>query len=239
MVQVMNYFQVKDWHEYQHYKDRNPPWIKLNTDTFTKYKFGQLSDASKLLAVCIWTLASRYEDPKLGIVPADLEYIKRQCNLGDMVQLKHLKELVDQGYIIDASNTLADCKQVASPETETYKEETYSKETELLFEKNFSQFWDFFPEVNRKKGSRKKAKESFKTALKKDDFNQIIQGVDMYAKHIRFVGQSNADAFRWLADERWRDNWTLNTQQRKPTDTKREYEEAAVRGMCRAENPDF
>ena len=126
----MKHLTVKDWGKFQHYKDRNPPWIKLETDTFMKYEFGQLSDASKLLAVCIWTLASRYKDPKLGLVPADLEYIKRQCNLGDLITEEHLKELINQGYIIDASDALADCKQSAIPETETYSKETYKKETE-------------------------------------------------------------------------------------------------------------
>jgi hypothetical protein len=120
----VSYLKVKDWEQFQHYKDRNPPWIKLSTDTFQDYEFSRLQDASKLLAICIWTLASRYKDPKKGLVPADFKYIKSQCGLGDFVKEEHLKELIEQGFVIDASNMLADRKQSAIPETETYSKET-------------------------------------------------------------------------------------------------------------------
>ena len=40
--------KIKDWDKFQHYKDRNPPWIKLSTDTFQNYDFSRLQDASKL-----------------------------------------------------------------------------------------------------------------------------------------------------------------------------------------------
>lgn len=106
---------VKNWEEFQHYKDRNPPWIKLSTGTFQNYEFSRLHDASKLLALCIWTLASRSKD---GSVPADFDYIKRQGNLGDMVQMTNLKELIEQGFIVDVNDLLAGCKQSAIPETE-------------------------------------------------------------------------------------------------------------------------
>jgi len=245
----MKYFQVKDWNKFQHYKERNPPWIKLETDVFMKYEFGSLSDASKLLAVCIWTLASRSRDPKLGLVPADLEYIKRQCNLGDLIKIEHLKELVNQGYIIDASNALADCKQIAIPET--YSKEAYSKEGEAksfaieesrLQEilKQFDIFWQDFPTNGRNKGSKKDAEAKFKIALKKSTFNEIMQGVSNYAMYIATSGQSNQDAFRWLEKERWTDDYTISNKSESPEQRKsREYAEAAVRGMLRAENPDF
>lgn len=94
-----DYITVKNWTRFQHYKDRNPPWIKLATDTFQDYEFACLQDASKLLALCIWTLAARYKDPKLGHVPADLTWIKSQCGLGEMVQPEHMQELIDKGFI--------------------------------------------------------------------------------------------------------------------------------------------
>ena len=122
---MANFLTIRNWSKFQHYKDRNPPWIKLSTSTFQNYEFSCLQDASKLLAVCIWTLASRSSD---GSVPADFDWIKTQSCLGSTITIEHLKELINQGFIIDASNMLADCKQPARPET--YREEAYSKETE-------------------------------------------------------------------------------------------------------------
>src|SRR5690348_11297847 len=100
--------KVKNWAKFQHYKDRCPPWIKLATDTYQNYEFIRLQDASKLLAVCIWTLAARSQD---GSLPHDFEYIKSQCCLGSIVKLDHLQELITQGFIESDSEVLADCKQ--------------------------------------------------------------------------------------------------------------------------------
>lgn len=134
----IKYLQIKNWEEFQHYKDRNPPWIKLSTQLFQDYEFACLQDASKLLAICSWTLASKYKDPKQGLIPYDFDYIKRQGNLGNSVKPEHLQELIDTGFLIDASKMLASCYQSASPETET---ETYIKEkdkTNVLSKKKVS-----------------------------------------------------------------------------------------------------
>jgi hypothetical protein len=111
----VNSLRVKNWSRYQHYKDRCPPWIKLATDTFQNYEFSRLSDASKLLAICIWTLAARSKD---GEVPDDFEYIKNQGCLGSLIKQEHLKELIKQGFVELCSETLADCKQTACSEGE-------------------------------------------------------------------------------------------------------------------------
>ena len=114
--------KVKGWSSFQHYRDRNPPWIKLDTKTFQNYDFACLQDASKLLAICIWTLASRYKDPQAGMVPDDLAWIKSQCGLGASVTEENLNELENKGFIERASKMLARCKQDAIPETETETE---------------------------------------------------------------------------------------------------------------------
>lgn len=106
--------RVKNWTKFQHYKDRCPPWIKLATDTFQNYDFSRLSDGSKLLAICCWTIASRSKD---GSVPDDFVYIKAVGCLGDMVKEKHLAELISKGFL-ERSNLLASCGQNACSETE-------------------------------------------------------------------------------------------------------------------------
>lgn len=116
----MALLKVKNWRSHQHYKDRNPPWIKIETNTFSNYDFSRLQDASKLLAVCIWTIAARTND---GTLPDDFEYIKKQCCLGQLVKEEHLKELITQGFIERDSTALAECKQSACLEGETEKRE--------------------------------------------------------------------------------------------------------------------
>ncbi len=111
----MHYLRVKNWEEFQHYKDRSPPWIKLHRDLLRDYEFSCLQDASKLHLMLIWLLASQMDNK----IPADPDFIKCELKLkGDI----DFKPLIDNGFLIDDSNTLAGCKQSAMPETEAETE---------------------------------------------------------------------------------------------------------------------
>lgn len=107
---------VKNWSKFQHYKDRNPPWIKLYTDTFQRRDFNRLPDDSKLLAICIWTLAAREASCYRGSIPLDLDWIKMQCGLGPLITNTSLQVLISNGFIDCDSEVLADCKQDAIQE---------------------------------------------------------------------------------------------------------------------------
>jgi hypothetical protein len=112
-------YKVAKWQDHQHYKDRNPPWIKLHYELLSSNTWVMLDDASRVIAVALMLLASRHE----GHVPTSLDYIKRVAYLN---KKPDLKPLIDVGFIIplaDASTLQAD----ARPETET---EAYRKETE-------------------------------------------------------------------------------------------------------------
>ena len=140
--------RVRNWTKFQHYRDRCPPWIKLATDTFQNPEFSRLQSASKLLAICIWTLASRSKD---GSVPDDLQYILQWGFLVGQATKKNLQELINQGFIERDSELLACCEQGAIPEgeAETYKQET---ETESCFE----EVWSLWPRHEKKQDTRKK-----------------------------------------------------------------------------------
>jgi len=117
----VKYFRVRNWEKFQHYKDRNPPWIKLHTELLDNYEFSRLQDASKLLAVCIWMLAARSDNK----IPADPEWIKGRANLKGEPDIE---PLLDGGFIEwiqelqspeqDASDPLAECLQDACALTE-------------------------------------------------------------------------------------------------------------------------
>lgn len=115
----MRYLAVKKYEEFQHYKHRTPPWIKLYTRLLSDYDFGCLQDASKLHLIMIWLLASRLDN----CVPWDENWIRKQTGLNDAIDLQ---VLVDKGFLYickqDASTVLAERKQDALPETETETE---------------------------------------------------------------------------------------------------------------------
>ena len=140
------YFSVKGFEKHQHYKDRNPPWIKLYNDVLDDYEFGALPDASKAHLVAIWLLASRYKNR----IPLDAKWIERRINANESVDLN---VLASAGFIIveqGCSETLADRKQDACLETET--------ETETEKISSNAPRVDASPS-RKKKASRKKARE--------------------------------------------------------------------------------
>ncbi|URK87750.1 hypothetical protein LP421_07895 [Rhizobium sp. RCAM05350] len=119
--------KVKNWEQFQHYKDRNPPWIKLHFALLASEDWVTLDDASKLLAVVCMLIASRNN----GMVPNNPAYLKRVAYLNKAPNLKPLIECgfleeplaVDSTLQADDSALQAD----ARPETETDKKDTLSE----------------------------------------------------------------------------------------------------------------
>ena len=116
------YISIINWEKYQHYKDRNPPWIKLYHSLLDNYEYSCLQDDSKLLLLSFYMLASR----KNNKIPYDLEWIKSKLMLSHDV---NIDDLVTYGFIEineyckqDDSNVIAICKQNACLETETETE---------------------------------------------------------------------------------------------------------------------
>ena len=120
----MRYISVRNWGKHQHYRDRNPPWIKLHRELLTSHTWVGADDASRALAIAIMLLAAANGNR----IPADPAYIKRVAYLNSQPDFSFLikSEFID---IVDengnASNTLADASTMqayARPETETETE---------------------------------------------------------------------------------------------------------------------
>ena len=112
--EAVSEFTVKNWRQFQHYRDRNPPWIKLHFALLSSRDWVTLDDSSRVLAIACMLIASRNE----GRVPADPEYIQRVAYLK---KPPDFKPLIRCGFLESAS----DCKQMlatARPETETETE---------------------------------------------------------------------------------------------------------------------
>ena len=116
----------KNWAKHQHYKDRLPPWIKLHRDLLTDRDYMTLPTASKALAPLMWLLASESKD---GRFTATLEELQFRLHISKQDYDEGIKPLINKGFFIVASTMLADCKQVAIPETETETER--ETETEI------------------------------------------------------------------------------------------------------------
>lgn len=114
----MNYLRIRNWAKYQHYKKRNPAWVKLYSSLLDDYEFGCLQDASKLLAILLILLAARTNNR----IPNDPTWIQKKLHLE---AAPDLDALISCRFIEleSASTLLAPCKQPAMPETERETEQ--------------------------------------------------------------------------------------------------------------------
>ena len=109
----------KNWHAFQHYNKRNPPWIKLHRALLDDYEFSQLPVESRALAPMLWLIASEAKD---GIIHMSHDALAFRLRMTRNLLTEALEPLLAKGFILDASAMLALCQQHATPETETETE---------------------------------------------------------------------------------------------------------------------
>ena len=107
--------RVKNWSQFQHYKDRAPPWLKLHRGLLDDFDFARLPVASKALAPMIWLLASESEGGAVNVDPEWLAF-RLRCPVTEVKA--GLTPLIDKGFLILDSNALAECLHDACLEGE-------------------------------------------------------------------------------------------------------------------------
>ena len=119
--------KIKNWRTFQHYKHRNPPWIRFHRTLLDDLDWHKLEGEAAKSLVMLWLIASEDEGnlPPSEELAFRLRISEKQLN----TTLSKLSHWLEQ----DASTPLAECVQHAVPETETEAEaetEADSSETE-------------------------------------------------------------------------------------------------------------
>lgn len=118
-------YAVKGWNDFQHYRDRNPPWVKLHKKFLDDFDFHSLPVASRALAPLLWLLASEHKTPQSGYIEGPASRISFRLHMTILEFDEAINPLIEKGFILDgdnASNALARSEQSAVPETETETE---------------------------------------------------------------------------------------------------------------------
>jgi len=113
---------IRNWAEFQHYKDRDPPWIKLYRDTLTSEVWVLGTDVSRLVQIASTLLAARYKNETPLNYELWREVAKIRCTEQEFNDaIRHLckwkfakvQEVADEDDDL-ASNELATCATVLS-----------------------------------------------------------------------------------------------------------------------------
>lgn len=164
---MTQYLAVKNWAEFQHYKDRNPPWIKLHRALLDDYEFARLQDASKAHLMLIWLFASQSD----GRIPNDPKFIQAKLGLDKQPDLQ---VLVESGFLIPEQNASAPLALDAS----TPLALAHSRESEAESEKNFGQFDVFWAAYPRKVAKQDALKAWKKLRLVNGDFERVMAALE-------------------------------------------------------------
>ncbi len=103
----MTFLRIVQWEKFQHYKLRNPPWIKLYASILDNDDFAFLPDDSKLLYFCLLMFASRRENK----IRYELKWLQRKLPVGQTITCDAVCALVDAGFVEfyqDASKDASD-----------------------------------------------------------------------------------------------------------------------------------
>lgn len=121
---MAQFLRIREWARFQHYKDRDPPWIKLHRELLTSQTWVSLDDASRVLAIALMLLAAGTDNK----IPADAGYLKRVAYLNADPDWRPLLktgfvDLIDENGEV-ASKALAPATECASEERRGRAEES-------------------------------------------------------------------------------------------------------------------
>lgn len=191
----------RNWSEFQHYKDRRPPWVKLHKTLLDDRDYQRLPIASRALAPMLWLLASESENGYFDASVDELTFRLRQPSKDIEAGLK---PLIAAGFFILEhvdSDLLAGCQQLAVPETETEKRQSAKAIAGALFEK----FWKAYPKKVRKEAARK----AFDKRAPDDELtNRMVAAIGEQRNSTQWQkehGQYIPHPATWLNDGRWED----------------------------------
>jgi hypothetical protein len=163
--------KIKNWHKFQHFKDRRPPWVKLYRDLLDDPDWHALDPAASKVLVMLWLIASEND----GTLPdaRKLSFRLRMKENALIQLLNGLSHWLEQ----DDITTISDRYQVDAPETEGERETETQEKTETDFRSKrpdeFEEFWKACP---KRQGSNPKAlaKKKFAAVVKSGGDPQAI-----------------------------------------------------------------
>jgi hypothetical protein len=123
----MSTISLVGWEKFQHYKDRDPPWIKLYRDILSTESWILGTDDSRLVQIASILLAARYHNatpnnPRIIKVAAALDMSEQQ--------IANAIKLLSQNKFIEIHDVDDDCEHHASNQIATCASEAEQSRAE-------------------------------------------------------------------------------------------------------------
>jgi hypothetical protein len=195
--------KVKSWSDFQHYKDRSPPWIKLHKSLLDNFEYQRLPLASKALAPMFWLLASESED---GSIEHDVEKLAFRLRVSNQDIEDAITPLINNGFLVNAIEPLADCLQDACLETETETETDIHVGNDVAnvpHQEIIALYHKHLPMLTQVRTWTDKRAKALKARWREDKKRQSLE---FWEKLFIYIAQSDfltGKASDWQADLEW------------------------------------
>jgi hypothetical protein len=204
------FLAVKNFERFQHYKNRNPPWIKFYASILFDYEFQSLPDKSKAHLMLIWLLISQRHDHR---IPNDARWIAQRIGATEKVDLQIL---IDGGWLISLADRYQPSINGASKSLEQSREETEEKrveekapDPELVSPQDLVEGWNDtcgplgLPTVRELSADRlTKVRARLKEHPKVFFWNDVLAGIEK-STFLRGLSGRNGDHKGWKASFDW------------------------------------
>jgi hypothetical protein len=140
---------IKNWNQFQHFKDRRPPWIKLYRDLLDDLEWHQLDPVAAKVLVMLWLIASESE----GNLPdtKTLAFRLRMPEKDVSTCINKLSHWLYQDDINAISTRYQDDSPETETETETKKEKKQSNSVAGAPESVDNLVWEDFLKIRKAK----------------------------------------------------------------------------------------
>lgn len=92
-------YKIPNWAEFQNYKDRRPPWIRLHRTLLDNRKFQSLPLSARAMLPMLWLLATETEDYMSGVIDLTNEDICFRLRITASEFDKNIESLVSSCFI--------------------------------------------------------------------------------------------------------------------------------------------
>jgi hypothetical protein len=187
--------RIKGWTQFQHFKDRKPPWIKLYRDLLDDVEWHELDPKAAKALVMLWLIASEND----GDLP---DYKNLAFRLRTSVtEVKSLISKLSHWVIQDDINLISTRYQVDSLETETETETERELETDTdrhasvpaVIQSRFDEIKLAYP---KRGGSLKwpDAERAYNARLAEGHTHEeILAGCERYNRFVTATGKVNTE----------------------------------------------
>lgn len=171
---MTDYLYVKNWHEFQHYKKRNPPWIKLHRRLLKDGDFHRLTEAEQWQLVRIWLVAA--DEHPGGWVPNDASWLRRMTGSDKPIALK---KLVAGGWLEerDASARASALASNGASSTDSSDTQNYPPMLPPRGSEVHKELPSFLPTVARDAGTQADAGKVGRNENRNEDLETIAESV--------------------------------------------------------------